>query len=73
MITMPGEKPNRPATGRHYNLTLRVPKALFGFPGTKLVNNLAFHLNFIPQQSFPVPMSERGRNAELNPDYASPL
>jgi hypothetical protein len=48
MITMPGEKSNRPATARHYNPTLRVPKALFGFPGNKLVNNVSFQLNVTP-------------------------
>jgi hypothetical protein len=51
MITMPGEKPNRPATGRHYNPTLRVPKALFGFPGNKLLNNVSFRLNVAQLQS----------------------
>jgi hypothetical protein len=71
MITMPGEKPNRPATGRHYNLTLRVPKALFGFPD-KLINNVAFQFKRSSQQSFPALTSERGRNAEPDSDYASP-
>jgi hypothetical protein len=45
MITMPGEKSNRPATGRHYNPTVRGPKALFGFPGNKLLNDIAFQLH----------------------------
>jgi hypothetical protein len=44
MITMPGEELNRPATGQHYNPTLRVPKALFGFPGNKLANSLSFQM-----------------------------
>ena len=51
MITMPGEKPDRPATGRHYNPTLRVPKALFGFPGNKRVNNVSFQMNVAQPQS----------------------
>ena len=65
---MPGEELNRPATGPHYNLTLRVSKALFGFPLNKLANSRAFQLHLSARKSFPAPKSEHDRNVVPNPD-----
>ena len=42
MITMPGEERTRPATGAHYNPSMRVPKGLFGFPVIKVATGELF-------------------------------